>query len=934
MRRFWDGTRGLVKRRPLESLFLSAALAASAAVFFAFKANASAVLLEVEGDGRVLPLVNAYWVSAHGTLFDLDRRGRGWALDSGDYAQKLLIALPRGGLAEVTRVRAVVGNSEFEFKAEDFDKFPVRRLGVVENREWDVHELPWKVRDRKSLFPNFTPVNWRGDVGFCLGAGLRFLLYALGLALVFRFSILTEGGSPPAGSLSAFLSSSNRTVWSVRLADRSPELNLGRPFHLALVFLLTVGVVGSFAVFQVDPHHDGVFLKPAIDVAAGKTLFRDTFTQYGALSVWAYALAVKAAGGTLIAVRLLTAFVYGLTAVLMWLVYARFLPNYLNTFSCLSWLFLGFFFLNYPAMFIFPTATVFAVCSVLLSLHLLLKFLEGGGLGVLFAAGFVTALTFWFKINYGAASFLATLLLLCLLQLREGRGRAARVFAAFFGGALSAHALFALWLAVHGSLDDFVLQSVRLALAFSGYNLFTTNDPAVVRVLKCLFQVDSPHGGISYLWIALPVASSLVFFRYAYAFAVGRDPRAKTPALLAVSAAAMGLWLGYYPVTALFHMYLSSVLFFGLLSHLVLSAAGRLGFSGNRLLVLAILTMMFLPDLSYRLKSFVYKAVWYSSWERIETPGFLRGMRVPAREKNDFAELEALIRRAPGRLINLTSGGLFSLFEDGGADLHKMSMDWGYVNSFLYPDYIRSVAGRIAAGDGPLLSHDAYMVPGYVPVKVFGPFTGGEHPSRPVVLLLPGRRSGGLKFEGVDAVRRPGVYDRHPVGYRFTLKAGAGVAPIASVAVKIISKDTVQPIVARYPFEYELLPRVFDPAAKAVIGARYLFDGEKNAYAVDSRMGSKEWLELMEALSGVFLYEKSSFIADTFIASDTPAIAIFRNGRVIDYGELFSGVKVKAGDRMAFVAPAPAIADEYVAVIRINFKGGTYQEERVKVFGS
>src|SRR3989338_604602 len=414
--RFLEKARDFFQKRPLESLFIFAALAAASAVVSAYKANASAVSLEIEGNGAALRLIEVYGVSSKGVLSELDRRDGTWALGSGKYVRKLLIALPKNTMTGITGLRVTVGKRLFKFSSADFYKFDILRVGTVESKEWDVYGLPWFVKDHKSLFPDFAAINWRGDAFFCLGAALRFALYCF-----FAFLLLAlpapsyfsgrrsrenaAAGTPRegTGSVLAYLSAKNRTVWTFQPAWRSRDLTLGRPFHLALVFLLTAGVVGAIAVFQVDPHHDGIMLKPAFDVAAGQTLFRDTFTQYGALTTWVQALAVKVFGNYLLVLRLLTAFTYGLMAVLMWLLFSRFLPNYLNTFTCLSWLFLGYFFVNYPSMMVAPWSTAFAVCSALLSLHLLVLFLESGELRILFAAGFAAALTFWFKINYGAA---------------------------------------------------------------------------------------------------------------------------------------------------------------------------------------------------------------------------------------------------------------------------------------------------------------------------------------------------------------------------------------------------------------------------------------------------------------------------------------------------------------------------------------------------
>ena len=292
--------RDFARKKTLELLFLFAALAAAAAAVSAYKANASDIFLEIDGTGAILPVIEVYGVLPSGSVSELGRRDRAWVRDDGAYVWKLLIALPKNGLADITKVRAGIGKRRFEFNAADFQKFELLRLGAVENREWDIYALPGSVRDSRSLFPGFLPINWRGDAFFCLSSAARFSLYCLCLFLLFAlfdpayFSRRgarenAAGGILPAkpASLFSYLSAKNRTVWTFQATGRSRELNLGRPFHLGLVFLLTVGVVGALAVLQVDPHHDGVMLKPAFDVAAGQTLFRDTFTQYGALTpVW------------------------------------------------------------------------------------------------------------------------------------------------------------------------------------------------------------------------------------------------------------------------------------------------------------------------------------------------------------------------------------------------------------------------------------------------------------------------------------------------------------------------------------------------------------------------------------------------------------------------------------------------------------------------
>ena len=61
----------------------------------------------------------------------------------------------------------------------------------------------------------------------------------------------------------------------------------------ALIAGITFAVTLYFGLYGCDPHHDGVMFEAALKVAHGAVLFRDTFTQYGALAVCYDALFIK-----------------------------------------------------------------------------------------------------------------------------------------------------------------------------------------------------------------------------------------------------------------------------------------------------------------------------------------------------------------------------------------------------------------------------------------------------------------------------------------------------------------------------------------------------------------------------------------------------------------------------------------------------------------
>ena len=66
------------------------------------------------------------------------------------------------------------------------------------------------------------------------------------------------------------------------------------------------GLFLCFVPWGVDPHHDGLMLKSAMDVAAGRVVFRDSFNQYGLLTPLLQGAAVRFFGAEIIVLRLLT----------------------------------------------------------------------------------------------------------------------------------------------------------------------------------------------------------------------------------------------------------------------------------------------------------------------------------------------------------------------------------------------------------------------------------------------------------------------------------------------------------------------------------------------------------------------------------------------------------------------------------------------------
>lgn len=164
---------------------------------------------------------------------------------------------------------------------------------------------------------------------------------------------------------------------------------------------LSAGLVALLvpqAPLGIDPHHDGIMFKPALDVLGGQVLFRDTFTQYGALTTYLQAL-VLWFQPTLLALRLMTVAAYALTLFFLYAAWRLLLPRSLAGLAC------GLFMLFIPAYeknwldqywLLLPWSSVYALMFQSAGLYALFRMIAGEQPARwAFWLGAATAATFW-----------------------------------------------------------------------------------------------------------------------------------------------------------------------------------------------------------------------------------------------------------------------------------------------------------------------------------------------------------------------------------------------------------------------------------------------------------------------------------------------------------------------------------------------------------
>jgi len=116
--------------------------------------------------------------------------------------------------------------------------------------------------------------------------------------------------------------------------DKTGSAPFRSPARLDVIIASAVALLAGFIFYPfasigVDPHHDGIMLKPALDVFSGQVIFRDSFSQYGPLTTYLQALVLRIQP-TLLSLRLLTVAAYAGSLFFLYLAWRSILPRSLG----------------------------------------------------------------------------------------------------------------------------------------------------------------------------------------------------------------------------------------------------------------------------------------------------------------------------------------------------------------------------------------------------------------------------------------------------------------------------------------------------------------------------------------------------------------------------------------------------------------------------
>lgn len=469
-----------------------------------------------------------------------------------------------------------------------------------------------------------------------------------------------------------------------------------------VLFLLTLSVSGYFSLIGADPHHDGIMFKPAMDVASGQMLFRDTFTGYGALSTLLQAASLIVFGKYLVTIKLLTAFFYALVSVLLYLISAKLVSKTLAFITGIMWIFMA----PYFVWVFFPWSSVYALFFQLLGAYFLIISLGRNSQGLLLLSGVATSLTFWCRQPVGLLMLIAVFLFfVCLYFLRQISLKQLRnnVTVFVFGNFLVS-LVFVSWLLANHALHDWWLQSIVGAYS---WNETYGSGFSFVRVVGSLLVATSEARTSSLVWVLLPL--STITLLVVHSMRLLRKPRFKRRSTIILFLCFIGLasWAQYYPFPCNNHVYWGGTPMFCLFTLLILQLVdwslkgivGKAKATTAMISLVAVVTILFgfQPDLAIYAHKGVVKM--RSQYYSMDQPRVLRYMHLSEEQMGKYgyvySEIESFLKANPqGNVVNLTKDALYLTFDPRIRNVHQMYVDLDFADS-IYPDYYRKTFSYI-----------------------------------------------------------------------------------------------------------------------------------------------------------------------------------------------------------------------------------------------
>jgi hypothetical protein len=500
------------------------------------------------------------------------------------------------------------------------------------------------------------------------------------------------------------------------LTQKTPFLFKLDILHIGVVVLITFLVNLVFSVIGVDPQHDGIILKPAIDVSRGLIPFKETFSQYGALTLLLQSFTIKIFGEYLLALKILTVVTYSIASIFLWVIWNRILPKSLSTVSCFLWLLVA----PYYSMTYLAWSSVYAILFQLLTLYAIIKFLEDQKYRFIFFGGVFAACTFWTRKPVGLLLFGAVFLFFILLFIskRERLKTIGKTIFVFFSGYIIVTGLFIIWLLAIDAWNDWWLQSFKFIAVFNeqyGIKFDSLGLKDFYGIYRILLSSED-----DLIWSIFPFCTCVIFVKILINMFL-RKTNPKDLILLVCICVSLASWAQYYPVVGFRHFFWAATPMVGLLVWFIWDVFK----SENKIYRLAAFSMIVVFIFKGPVKSRIvsgYQKI-SASYVQIEKPEVLKGMYLNPEladcYKKMTADMNYYLGNSYSNIITTSMhNALFLTFAKEHQNFHPMYVKWPILET-LYPEY-PNILKQYLDDRTPLIINDSKdTVGGYVGVRQY-----------------------------------------------------------------------------------------------------------------------------------------------------------------------------------------------------------------------
>jgi hypothetical protein len=325
-----------------------------------------------------------------------------------------------------------------------------------------------------------------------------------------------------------------------------------------LVVFLGITIFTFSAIFSrlnIDVHHQGIMFSAAMRVFNGEPLYVGNSFYYGPLVPILNAFGFFIFGKHLLVLQLMASACYGFIAILLWRIWARFLPEFLSLITVL------FSFLLAPFLYweFHPWSSVYSLLFLLLSLFFSIKWLEIKKLWPLIYVGFFATLAFWSRQTVGLVLIFIMQLVIFILSVLLYEKKVSRIKPSLF------------------YFSGFVLPlTIGVAILFFNNSLFSWFDSCfksrldwavniagegagfyqfIMTVVKSLFALFNLN-----FWMFLPILMLFILFRIIIMLIIDRNRVRTESAIYFVYIVFCFIsWLQYYPVSEPRHHFWSAL---------------------------------------------------------------------------------------------------------------------------------------------------------------------------------------------------------------------------------------------------------------------------------------------------------------------------------------------------------------------------------------